>query len=223
MKPQRKLAETETPDGAGLALFEHDGSYAIRMNGQVLMDSNATASELLLGDLGTQHLLTKSDARILIGGLGLGFTLKCVLEKVASTASVHVAELMPAVVEWNREFLQTLNGALLDDPQVVIHVDDVYNVLTKAGSMGYDAILLDIDNGPTAMVQEENGRLYGDAGIRRLAAALNPGGRAVIWSAGEDDAFNRRLRRAKLAVEVVRAKPHAAARRTGIVLYVAEK
>ncbi len=223
MKAQVKIAETDTPDGARLALYEHDGSYAIRMNGQGLMNSSVTASEMLLGQVGMAHLAEKTGARILIGGLGLGFTLKSVLEIASPAASVHVAELLPAVVSWNREFLLSLNGALLDDPRVVVHIEDVYRLIIRAEPASYDAILLDIDNGPSAMVQEENRRLYSDAGISRLAAALTSGGRAVIWSAGEDEAFARRLSRAGFAVEVVHGKSHNGARRSAIVLYVADK
>ncbi len=223
MKPQRKLAETLTPDGSRLSLFEHNGSYAIRMNGQGLMHSSATESELMLGETGTAHLLAKPTPRILIGGLGLGFTLKSVLERVSAAASVQVAELMPAVVEWNREFLQSLNGALLNDPRVLIREEDVVDLVLRTEPAAFDAILLDIDNGPSAMVQEDNSRLYDDVGLWSLAAALSPGGRAVIWSAGDDEAFLQRLRRAPFTVEVVRAKAYPGARRSGIVLYVADK
>jgi spermidine synthase len=223
VKPQHKLAEAQTPDGARLDLFEHDGDYYIRLNAHGLMNSRETASELLLGELGTARISTKPDAKILIGGLGLGFTLKSVLQNVQPRAAVHVAELMPAVVEWNREFLGALNGMLLDDPRVVIHVADVGAVLSGARSGAYDAILLDVDNGPTAMVQEKNNSLYNRAGIRRLAGALRPGGRLAIWSAQHEASFPKRLSDAGFTVEVVRAKRHATARRAALVIYVADK
>ncbi len=223
MKPQHKLAETQTPDGARLELFEHDGDYSIRLNAHGLMNSRETASELLVGELGTGRITAKADARVLIGGLGLGFTLKSVLQNVQPGASVHVAELMPAVVEWNREFLLSLNGALLDDPRVAIHVNDVGAVLGRAHSASYDAIILDVDNGPTAMVQEKNNSLYSNAGIRRLAGALRAGGRLAIWSAQHEVSFPKRLGHAGFTVEVVRAKRHATARRSALVIYVADK
>jgi spermidine synthase len=223
MKVQQKLAETETPDGARLTLHEHDGAYAIRMNGQGLMSSTATESELVLGQLGTAHISGQPDAAVLIGGLGLGFTLKSVLEHVAPTATVHVAELLPAVVEWNREFLPGLNGKLLDDPRVKVYIEDVLPIIRRAATAQYGSILLDIDNGPSAMVQDENARLYSDAGLQAISAALKRGGRAVIWSAGEDEAFCRRLRKAGFKVNLVRAKRYTGARRAAIFLYVAEK
>ncbi len=156
MKPERKLAETTTREGARLALYEHDGSYAIRLDGQTLMHSAISASELQLGELAVKRLTDQSPAKVLIGGLGLGFSLKSVLAKVATTSVIHVAELIPQVVEWNREYLATVNGMLVDDPRVTIFIDDIWNVLTRAAEGLYDAIVIDIDNGPAAMVQKPN-------------------------------------------------------------------
>ena len=223
MKPNRKLAETTTPDGARLALYEHDGSYCIRLNGQQLMHSAVTASEILLGNLAGERLSAQADACILIGGLGLGFTLKSVLAKVAPQTVVQVAELIPEIVAWNREFLIGLNGALLDDSRVEIFLDDVWSVLNRAGQARYDAILLDTDNGPTAMVQKQNARLYSRDGIQKIVAALKPGGRAVIWSASPDRAFADRLSKAGLKVEAVPAKLYPSAKTFACTLYVADK
>jgi spermidine synthase len=223
MKPQRKLAETLTPDGACLTLHEHDSSYCIRLNGQGLMHSSVTASELQLGALATAKLLEQGNPCLLVGGLGLGFTLKKVLENVGAQATVQVAELIPQIVEWNRSHLSGLNGALLSDPRVQVIVADVWNVMTQAGTGRYDAILLDIDNGPTAMVQKQNGRLYDRAGVRRIAAALKPGGRVAIWSARPDRAFADRLSEAGFKVEGVPAKLYPNAKRTTCIIYVADK
>src|SRR6185312_11383909 len=120
MKPNVILAETKTPDGARLTLVEHDGDFCIRVNGQQLMHSAVTASELQLGTLGCEQHAGKKGTRILIGGLGLGFTLKSVLQSAGRTDTVHVAELFPEIVEWNRTFLSPLNGRLLDDPRVKV-------------------------------------------------------------------------------------------------------
>ena len=133
MKPNLKLAEATTPDGARLTLHEHDGTYCIRVNTEELMHSAIHTSELLLGDLAAEPLLAHAHPSVLIGGLGLGFTLKAVLEKLGPESTVHVAELMPAVVAWNREFLSELNGALLKDPRVEIFVADVWDVIAQAG------------------------------------------------------------------------------------------
>lgn len=223
MKPNRKLAEAKTPEGGCLTLNEHDGSYCIRLNGQPLMHSTIAASELLLGELAVERLADQPNPCVLVGGLGLGFSLKSVLAKVGSTATVHVAELVPQVVDWNRKFLGGLNGALLDDPRVEVFVEDVWNVLGRAGRDRYDAILLDIDNGPTAMVQKPNTRLYDRAGIRVISVALKPGGRAAIWSASPDRAFVDTLSIVGFRVEAVPAKLYEKAKRFGCTIYVADK
>lgn len=226
MKPHLKLAETKTPDGVPLTLEEHDGTFCIRINGLALMHSKATTSELHLGELAAARLAAVPKARVLIGGLGLGFTLKRVLERAGPKAHVEVAELMPEVVEWNRTFMAGLNGRLLEDPRVVVSVDDVWKVIERAGqgdnAARYDALLVDIDNGPKDMVQKSNVRLYGQSGIELMKAALRPGGRAAIWSAGDDNTYVTRLRRAGLKVEVVRAQPHAGARSRTYAIFVAD-
>ena len=223
MKPHIKLAETKTPDGARLTLHEHDGEYCVRVNGQALMDSTVATSELQIGELATDGFPRFGKSRVLIGGLGLGFTLRSALEGVGPHGVVEVAELLPAMVEWNRTYLNKLNGALVDDKRVALQIGDVWVVLTRAGSARYDAIILDTDNGPTAMVQRQNSRLYDEAGLRRIQAALKPTGRAVIWSASHDRAYAARLAKVGFKVEVVAAKVHATAKRPAYTLYVADK
>ena len=223
MKPTRKLAESLTPDGARLALYEHDGNYCIRLGQEELMHSRLSASEARLGELAAGPLASHAHPSILIGGLGLGFTLKSVLAQLGPEATVHVAELIPAVVDWNREFLTGLNGPLLQDARVEILIADVWDVIARAGRARYDAVLLDIDNGPTAMVQKQNSRMYDREGLDRIAAVLKPGGRAAIWSAGLDHAFARRLATAGFAVQVVPAKLHATAKRCACTIFVADK
>jgi len=222
MRPHLKLAETITPDGARLSLHSHDGHFCIRVNGQDLMHSATAASELQLGELATEGIQARP-ARILIGGLGLGFTLKAVLGKSGPDLAVEVAELFPAVLEWNRTFMAGLNGALLADPRVKILVEDVGHVLSRAVTAQYDAVLLDIDNGPTAMVQANNGGHYRAQGIQRIARVLKPGGRAAIWSAKPDHAFETRLARAGFSVKSVPAKLYATAKRTTYTIYLADK
>lgn len=223
MKPHIKLAETKTPDGARLTLHEHDGEFCVRVNGQALMDSTVATSELQIGELATDKFPRFGKSRVLIGGLGLGFTLRSALEGVGPHGVVELAELLPAIVEWNRTFLKELNGALVSDKRVVLHVGDVWGVLMRAGAARYDAIILDTDNGPAAMVQRQNARLYDDAGLKRIHAALKPTGRAVIWSASPDKAYAARLAKAGFKVEVVAAKVHASAKRPAYTLYVADK
>lgn len=224
MKPRIKLDEVLTPDGMVLALYAHDGGYSISLKGQELMHSKASASEELLGRLGVERLAARPEqsARVLVGGLGLGFTLRSVLEVCDGKAQVEVAELIPEVVEWNHTHLRQLNGQFLEDPRVTVRVADVGELIRGVGGNGYDSILLDVDNGPLAMVAKVNRSLYSHAGIRAIKAALRPGGRAVLWSAGPDPAFEGRLRHAGFAVRVVPAKVHERAKRAAYLLYVAD-
>ena len=222
MKPNLKLAETLTPSGARLALHSHYGKFCIRLNGQDLMHSASSSSEIQLGELATEGFLGRP-ARVLIGGLGLGFKLKAVLEKSGPDMIVDVAEPFQAVVEWNRTFLAGLNGALLADPRVKIFVEEVGPLLSRAAASPYDAILLDIDNGPNAIAQANNSGHYRTQGIERIAAALKPGGRFAIWSAKLDHAFETRLRKAGFAVKSVPAKLYATAKRTTSTIYLADK
>lgn len=220
MKPRIKLAESATPDGGTLALFEHDGNFSIFLDGKELMHSMVTASESLLGSLGAERLDPRKKNRVLIGGLGLGFTLKAVLESTGSNTTIEVAELLPAVIEWNRSHMQNLNGSLLDDPRVDVRNKDVAKLIREAAPATYDAILLDVDNGPVAMVAENNSSLYSRSGIKSICSALKPGGRFIIWSASPDQKFEHRLQRAGLKMEAVRAKAHARAKRASYLLYV---
>lgn len=222
MKPRVKLAEAATPDGGTLALFDHDGEFSIFLDGKELMHSMVTASESLLGSLGVERLDPEKKNRVLIGGLGLGFTLKAVLERAGSNTIVEVAELLAAVIEWNRTHMQKLNGSLLKDPRVEVLHSDVTRLIRETAPGTYDAILLDIDNGPIAMVAENNSSLYSSSGINSICAALKPGGRFIVWSASSDQKFEDRVRRAGLKAEAVRAKAHERAKRATYLLYVVQ-
>ncbi len=224
MKPNILLAETKTPSGARMTLVEHDGSYCIRVNGQQLMHSSVSASEILLGTLGCERHARKNDGtRVLIGGLGLGFTLKSVLATVGGNAVVHVSELFPEIVAWNRTHLAGLNGKSLEDPRVRVLAEDVRLLIRRGAKAPYDVIALDIDNGTTAMVQDENNQLYSEQGLKHIAAALKPGGRAAIWSACPDKVLEKRLKRTGLVVTAVPAKLHEHAKRSAYMIYVGDK
>lgn len=223
MKPRRALAEAFTPEGRRLVLSEHDGAFVVSLNGQELMHERAHASEVLLGRLGVAELETREAARVLVGGLGLGFTLRHVLAGLTAHAVVEVVELIPAVVAWNRSFLRGLNGECLDDPRVTVITEDVGKVIRMAAPGTYDRVLLDVDNGPVAMVAAGNEGLYSVAGLRAMRRALQPAGRAVFWSAGPDAAFVDRLKQAGFEVEAVPAKVHEKAKRSAYVLYVATR
>jgi len=222
VKPFRTLAETRTPDGSRFTLHEHDGDFFLKLNGRQLMSTTATTSELLLAQLSCDGLRGRADTRVLIGGLGLGFSLQRVLELVGRHARVQVAEILPEVVAWNREFLRNVNGRLLDDPRVEVIPRDVFAIIRHAPPASYDAILLDVDNGPTSMVQPENARIYSRRGLTTIARALKPFGKVAFWSAVPEPDFIYTLSRAGLKAEAHPARSHDTAKREAHVIYLAE-
>jgi spermidine synthase len=221
MKPFRNLAETRTPNGARFSLHEHCGEYFLKLNGTQLMGSNATVSELLLADYACDWRERRPGARVLIGGLGLGFSLRRVLELVGDDAIVEVAELLPEVVAWNREFLRELNGNLLDDARVKVTVGDVFDCI-KARATYYDAILLDVDNGPTSFVQPRNSRLYTRNGFSLIRRSLRPAGRVAFWSAEKEPMFMQYFENAGFFVEEYAVKSHERAKRAAHRIYSGE-
>lgn len=221
MKPTTKLATSLTPDGASLALFEHDGQYLLKVNGVALMGTKNFCSEQEMAELCCRDL--PANARVLIGGLGFGFTLSKVLELCPADTTVDVAELLPVIVDWNREFLGEVNGKLLDDPRVNIRIGDVSQLLEQSGENRYQAILLDVDNSPKPFVQSENAGLYNRQGIAQAKAALQPKGRVVYWSAHEDRPFTQALKKAYKKVKCVPAKAYPQAKKFTHTLFVAQR
>ena len=207
MKKLHRLAETRTPDGTVLALFQHDGHYLIRADGAELMSTRHHHSEDKLAELACDPLRERSASCVLIGGLGFGFTLKAALRILPADAHVVIAELVRAVIDWNENDEYQLSSAALRDPRVELRHGDVGRVLRDSAG-AFDAIMLDVDNGPDPMTTSGNGALYTDAGIRMSVTALRPGGRLVYWSAQDDRKFVRTLRRAGLMVETARAWSH---------------
>ncbi len=222
MKPFRTLAEIRTPDGSRLTLHEHDGEFFLKLNGRQLMRTTATTSEELLAELPCRRLRGLAKPSVLIGGLGLGYSLRRVLEIVGPDATVHVAELLPEVASWNREFLRSVNGALLDDPRVKVIARDVFDVLLQAPKPSYDAILLDVDNGPTSFVQRKNFRIYGSRGFGIIARSLRPEGEVAFWSACPEPGFIESLKRGGFTAHAYPAKAHERAKRAAHVIYVAQ-
>tara|TARA_B100000686_G_C16479880_1_gene806521 strand:- start:88 stop:762 length:675 start_codon:yes stop_codon:yes gene_type:complete len=220
MKPRVKLAESITPNGACMALYEHDGAFSVSLNGKELMHSKVTASESLLGRTGVDQINKDISTRVLIGGLGLGFTLKSVLESGNPKMKVVLAELVPEVIEWNRTYLKALNGVLLDDPCVEIKIVNVIDLIRNTEPRTYDAILLDVDNGPVAMVDVNNDQLYSTSGIRLMCRVLKKGGRIAVWSAGPDLKFENRVGKFNCKFQSVPAKVYDGAKRARNMLYI---
>ena len=221
MKPTTTLASCLTPDGTPMVLQEHDGQHYLKIGGVQLMSTTASASEQKMAELACDSLPPRP--RVLIGGLGFGFTLRRVLELCPPDATVDVAELLQEVIDWNREHLAAVNGLLLDDPRVEIHRRDVHELLGQGGADRYHAILLDVDNSPDPLVQKGNARLYNRGGIARVKAALHPRGRVVYWSANRDRDFARSLERAFNQVECVGAKAYPQAKKFTHTLFVADR
>ena len=205
MKPWEILGRARAPDGTELTLARHVSEVIISAGGQTLMSSRQHASEDALGVLGCERARTLTEPRVLVGGLGMGFTLRAALDVLPPHASVQVTELLPAVVEWNRGPLGELAGRPLDDPRVRLEEADV--VLTLRASPGrFDAVLLDVDNGPAALTSSSNAGLYESHGIAAARASLRPGGVLSVWSARADRAFERRLRQAGFSVRRERVR-----------------
>lgn len=207
----------------GLILLRLNDDFAIRISGVPgdLMNSRRHHSEDALAELGCDHLRSNPSARILVGGLGMGFTLAAALKIVGESAEVVVAELVPAVVEWNRGPLGQCAGRPLADSRSRVHLGDVAELIQQP-STPFDAILLDIDNGPAAMTHADNAWLYSRAGLQSIHARLRPGGIVTIWSAGTDHRFAKRLETAGFSVQLrtVRARPGKGSRHT---IFVARK
>jgi spermidine synthase len=207
VKPWELLGQTRAPDGAELALTLRSGEYVILANGKSLMSSRMHGSEEALATLACARIETSggADPRVLIGGLGMGFTLRATLDLLPQNATVVVAELLPAVIEWNRGPLGPLAGHPLKDRRVRVEQGDVAATLRSSAGV-FDAILLDVDNGPAAFATSGNAALYGDAGIAAARAALKEGGVLAVWSARDDRKFEQRLRYAGFRVDVERVR-----------------
>ena len=206
MIPWLELGRARVPQG-DLILSRRGDEYAIRLRGAELMNSRAHQSEEQLAVLGCEGLRERSGVRVLIGGLGMGFTARAALDVLAPDASIVIGELVPEVVAWNQGPLAMLAGAPLEDPRVSVIVGDIAKRIAEADG-AYDAILLDVDNGPDAFTAPGNAALYGVPGLERARRALAPGGRLGVWSVEDDKAFTGRLRGVGFAVAQHRIAPH---------------
>jgi spermidine synthase len=202
-----RLGAAKTPDGTELVLYRHDGEYLIRADGVELMGTRRHLSEDRLAEVACEPLRDKPNVRVLIGGLGLGFTLRAALKSLASDAEVVVAELVPEVVKWNADPAYNISTDTLADPRVKIIEQDVIDVL-RGHPGAFDAIMLDTDNGPDGMLMKESAALYSDQGIQTTIAALRPKGVIAHWLVADDKPFLKALRRAGLNVETLHFRAH---------------
>jgi spermidine synthase len=209
MSPWRTVARALTSDGSELALARRDDEFAIRVDGQVLMNSTSHGSEKKLARHGCVGLRDEPRARVLVGGLGMGFTARAALDELGADARVEVVELVSAVVAWNRDLIGHLAGAPLLDPRLRVIEADVADTIGRARAR-YDAILLDVDNGPEALSSYRNRRIYGEDGLARARRALRPRGMLALWSAFEARPFTQRLADCGFEIDVKRVRAHGA-------------
>jgi spermidine synthase len=207
MIPRKLLCSAQTPDKAGmLQLSQRGDDFFISFDGRELMNSRMHGSEDMLAELACRPIAGRSKARVLVGGLGLGYTLASALAILGGDATVIVSELVPDVVQWNKTFLGHLAGHPLQDSRVDVQEHDVC-ILLKNEQRGFDAVMLDVDNSPDSMTQKSNDWLYSDSGLPAIYMALRPQGILTVWSAAPDNSFSNRVRNA--GFEVHRKTVHA--------------
>lgn len=212
MLPRETIATARIPDGGELTLVSHGRDFIIMLGRDELMGTRMQYSEEQLALL-TLAELGLDAPRMLVGGYGMGFTYRAALSGVGEKGEVVVAEIVPEVLEWAKGPLAELTGDSLEDPRGEIVICDVAALIDDANDgtcAKFDAILLDVDNGPDGIVRDQNDRLYTRTGLAKAKEALNPGGVLAIWSAAQDHKFTRRLKDAGFGVEVreVRARPN---------------
>ena len=222
MKPSVRIATARTPDGSELVIYQHGRDFSIMINGQDLMNSRQHESELELARLGCAHLVGRKAPRILVGGLGMGYTLRQALDMLSPHAQVVVGELLGAVVEWNREFFGELNGRPLGDERVDVKTGDIVNLISRSKGR-FDAILLDVDNGPSAMTDSGNRRLYGRKGIQACRRALRKQGCLAVWSAEPSKKFEQLLMRCSFHVRRFRASAYKGSKSQSRFVWVASE
>jgi spermidine synthase len=192
MKPWITVGEALSPDGTRLELVEHDGEYIIRADDLPLMSTRMHYSEVELARIVCKKL--KPGAKLMIGGLGLGYTLRSALDLLPKDGKVVQVELVPEVIEWNKGPLSPFADHPLKDKRTILQLEDVTKVIRGARNE-YDSIMLDVDNGPSPLVNEKNGWLYSDSGLLAIRSALKNGGQVAIWSADDEPRFISRMRR----------------------------
>lgn len=207
-QPWKTIDSITTEEGLLELRQRGERDFLITIGPQILMNSLANRSEVVLGQLGCGHLKDKPNPRVLVGGLGMGFTLRAVLDALPPTAEVVVAELNPTVAEWCRGPLAGLTGNAVSDPRVSVETGDVADLLQRCAATGgttrFDAVVLDLYRGPHARTDQRNDPLYGSRAIENIKRALNPGGTVAVWGENYDEGFDKRLRGAGFTVTIDR-------------------
>ena len=220
MIPWEHLDSAQIPDGGELRLMRRGAELSIMSGSTELMNSRLSGSEKALATLAIERLAGRAAPQVLIGGLGMGFTLRAALAELPKDAGVVVAELVPAVVAWARGPMAELFAGCLDDPRVSVREADVAQVIGGAKA-AFDAILLDVDNGPGGLNRDANDKLYSIGGLNAARRALRPGGVLAVWSGGRDDSFTRRLGSAGYAAEEVAVRATGGKRGARHVIWLA--
>jgi len=222
MTPRELIGTAAVPGGEELRLFRRGGDFMIVLERNELMNSRMSGSEEALATMACERLEGAGAPHLLIGGYGMGFTLRAALSVLGPEARVTVAELVPEIIDWARGPMAALTAGCLDDPRVRVVEDDVAAVI-GAGRAAYDAVLLDVDNGPDGLTRAGNNRLYSMAGLAAAKAALRPDGVLAVWSAAPDKAFARRLGEAGFAVEEVAVRARGNGKGPRHVIWFARK
>ncbi len=222
MTPRELIDIAHVPGGQELRLFRRGGDFMIVLDRNELMSSRMSGSEEALAVLSCERLGDRAAPHLLIGGYGMGFTLRSALADLGPDAQVTVAELVPEIIKWARGPMVELAAGCLDDPRVRLIEDDVVAIIAAASGT-YDAILLDVDNGPDGLTRNGNDRLYSMRGLAAAKAALKPGGVLAVWSAAPDNAFARRLADAKFSVEEVAVRARSNGKGPRHVIWFATK
>ena len=222
MNPMIHLGTAHVPGGVEIRLYQRGDEFMILLPTDELMSSRMRNSEERLATMTLERIAGNPAPRMLIGGYGMGFTLRAALAAAPPRARITVAELLPEIIEWARGPMAALTAGCLDDPRVTLEVRDVAE--TIAFDVGhFDAILLDVDNGPDGVVRKENDRLYSRTGLATTFGALRPGGILAVWSAADDAGFTRRLRGAGFEVEMVTVKARPNGKGPRHVIWFARK
>ncbi len=223
MIPWEEIDRVKIPGQTGeLTLMKRGTEFSIRISGTELMNSRLHASEEALASLTCRRIAKNSDRKILIGGLGMGYTLAAALKQSGPDTCITLSELIPSVVEWNLKQLGHLAGMPLKDPRVSVVIEDMAETIRKTKS-AWDAILLDVDNGPDALTRKSNDRLYGAPGLRASFSALRPGGILAVWSSGGDEAFTRRLKQCGFLAEIVSVRGRKSGKGARHTIWLASK